>query len=98
MKDIRDQVRNRLNPKTLNNASDWESPTCAEVRSVISLTGWSGSEVARQLGLKDSRNVRNWQMLKTPDAKSSIPYAAWALLCFYAGLGTIFEKSPENEA
>ncbi|HGE7088379.1 TPA: hypothetical protein ACGB3K_005115 [Klebsiella aerogenes] len=98
MKEQREQVRSKLNPNTLQNAGKWESPTCAEVREVIGLTGWSGSEVARQLGLKDSRNVRNWQMLKTPDAKSSIPYAAWALLCFYAGLGSIFEKKGENEA
>lgn len=93
-----DSVRNKLNPATLKTASEWESPTCAEVREVIRLTGLSGSAVARELGLKDSRNLRNWQMLKTPDAKSSIPYAAWALLCFFAGLGMIFEKSSENEA
>ncbi|EIL0917531.1 hypothetical protein LK837_004946 [Salmonella enterica] len=82
----------------MKTAIEWESPTCTEVREVIRLTGLSGSAVARELGLKDSRNLRNWQMLKTPDAKSSIPYAAWALLCFYAGLGMIFEKSSENEA
>lgn len=93
-----DSVRNKLNPATLKTAIEWESPTCTEVREVIRLTGLSGSAVARELGLKDSRNLRNWQMLKTPDAKSSIPYAAWALLCFYAGLGMIFEKSSENEA
>lgn len=46
--------------------------------------------VGQKLGLKDSRNVRNWQMLKESTSRSSIPYAAWALLCYFAGLGLIF--------
>ncbi|HGY2802937.1 TPA: hypothetical protein ACNVTV_004862 [Citrobacter freundii] len=87
----KEDVLNSLNPACLKKAEEWESPTCGEVRAVIGLTGLSGSQLAKRLGLKDSRNVRNWQMLKDSSSTSSIPYAAWALLCYFAGLGLIFE-------
>lgn len=86
----KDTVLKMLNPACLKKADEWESPTCGEVRAVIGLTGMSGSQLAKKLGLKDSRNVRNWQMLKESTSRSSIPYAAWALLCYLAGLGLIF--------
>ncbi|WP_283666552.1 hypothetical protein, partial [Escherichia coli] len=60
----KDTVLKMLNPACLKKADEWESPTCGEVRAVIGLTGMSGSQLAKKLGLKDSRNVRNWQMLK----------------------------------
>lgn len=85
------EVLATLNPACLKKAEEWESPTCAEVRAVIGLTGLNGSQLAKRIGLKDSRNIRYWQMLKESSSTSSIPYAAWALLCYFAGFGIIFD-------
>lgn len=75
----------------LRPASDgWQQPTGNEVREVLRAAGFSGSHAARTLGLglKGDRTVRRWV-----GNDSVIPYAAWALLCDFAGLGCIWKTN-----
>jgi hypothetical protein len=67
----------------------WEQPTGEEVREVLRIAELSGSRAAKALGLgeKGDRTVRRWI-----GEDSTIPYAAWALLCDLAGLGSIWKK------
>lgn len=67
----------------------WEQPTGEEVREVLKMCGFSGSQAAHFLGLGStgSRTVRRWSGDEAP-----IPYAAWALLCEQAGLGMIWKS------
>lgn len=73
----------------LQPATSWEQPTGEEVREVLRLAGFTGSHAAKVLGLssKGDRTVRRWV-----GGDSDIPYAAWALLCDFAGLGAIWKK------
>lgn len=67
----------------------WTKPTGAEVRELLKLCEFSGSDAASFLGMEGSggRNIRRW----CADAETSeIPYSAWALLCRKAGLGEIY--------
>jgi hypothetical protein len=70
-------------------ASEWEQPTGEEVRQVLKLAGMTGGQAAKAVGLSSSgdRTVRRWI-----GGESQIPYAAWAVLCDYAGLGLIWRK------
>jgi hypothetical protein len=72
----------------LRPAEKWEQPTGDEVREVLRVAGFSGSMAAKVLGLgkKGDRTVRRWIGEET-----HIPYAAWALLCDFAGLGQIWK-------
>lgn len=69
-------------------AAGWVRPSGAEVREVLRRAGFSGSRAAKELGLGGGgdRTVRRW----TGEA-SDIPYAAWSLLCDFAGLGCIWK-------
>ncbi len=69
-------------------AQGWEPPIGEEVREAMRLAGFSGSQAAKALGLgsKGDRTVRRWI-----GEDSAIPYAAWALLCDFAGLGRIWK-------
>jgi hypothetical protein len=73
----------------LKPAESWTAPSGEEVREVLRLTGFTGGRAAKFLGLGTGgdRTVRRWI-----GDDSSIPYAAWALLCHRAGLGIIWEK------
>jgi hypothetical protein len=74
----------------LRPAEQWERPTGDEIREVMRLTGFTGGEAAKALGLvgKDAgRSVRRWI-----GEESDIPYAVWALLCDFAGLGQIWKQ------
>ena len=73
----------------LKPAERWTQPTGEEVKVVLKLAGLSGAEAARKLGLgeKGGRTVRRW----TGD-EVKVPYAVWALLCAFAGLGRIWES------
>lgn len=73
----------------LQPAASWEQPTGEEVREVLRLAGFTGSHAAKVLGLssKGDRTVRRWV-----GGDSDIPYAAWALLCDFAGLGAIWKQ------
>lgn len=73
----------------LRPAEEWAPPTGDEVRHALKLAEFSGSKAARSLGLgsKGDRTVRRWV-----GGDSPIPYAAWAILCNFAGLGEIWKK------
>ncbi len=77
----------------LKSAEKWVKPTGEEVRTVLRLAGFTGSKAARVLGLglKGDRTIRRWVGEDTP-----IPYPAWALLCYYAGLGLIWNDAKEE--
>lgn len=68
--------------------SGWEQPTGEEVREILRLAHLTGGKAAKALGLgvKGDRTVRRWI-----GEDSAIPYAAWALLCNFAGLGCIWK-------
>lgn len=73
-------------------ASSWVVPSGDEIRAVLALGGMSGSGAAKLLGLGQGggRTVRRWV-----GQESQIPYAAWAVLCYKAGLGAIWECAEE---
>lgn len=70
-------------------AQGWSKPTGEEIREVLRLAGFSGSQAAKALGLgeKGDRTVRRWI-----GEDSAIPYAAWALLCDFAGFDCIWKS------
>lgn len=70
-------------------ADGWAQPTGEEVREVLRLAGFSGSQAAKALGLglKGDRTVRRWI-----GEDSAIPYAGWAVLCDFAGIDAIWKK------
>lgn len=80
-----DAIRNSC----LQPAAHWEQPTGEEVREILRLAGFTGSQAAKALGLctRGDRTIRRWV-----SADSEIPYAAWALLCDFAGLGIIWRN------
>ena len=71
----------------LKPAENWTKPSGDEVREALRLAGFSGSKAAKALGLgaKGDRTVRRWT-----GEDSQIPYAAWALLCDFAGIERIW--------
>lgn len=72
----------------LRPADHWIPPSGEEIREALRLAGFTGGQAARVLGLgtKGDRTVRRWI-----GEQSAIPYAAWALLCDFAGLGAIWK-------
>jgi hypothetical protein len=70
-------------------AERWAQPTGEEVREVLRMAGLSGGRAAKMLGLgsQGDRTIRRWVGEDTP-----IPYAAWALLCDFAGLEAIWKR------
>ncbi|MDX3904428.1 MAG: helix-turn-helix transcriptional regulator [Pigmentiphaga sp.] len=75
-----------IRPETLREfGAGWEPPTAAEIRAVIRLAGLTAGEVAALVGMPDRGMVQRWT---TGDAP--VPFAAWAILCEVAGLGTIW--------
>ncbi|HHE3712874.1 TPA: helix-turn-helix domain-containing protein [Pasteurella multocida] len=74
----------KIRNETLTTNIKWTQPTPAEIREVISKSGWNQSETARFLGVT-SRQVSRWVQ-----GEAKISYAAWAILCHQAGLGKIW--------
>ncbi len=70
-------------------APRWQRPTGEEIREVLRLAGFTGEAAAKALGLgaNGDRTVRRWVGEET-----AITYAAWALLCEFAGLGIIWRE------
>jgi hypothetical protein len=77
-----------IRSECLHPAEIWTQPTGEEIREVLRLAGFTGSKAAKALGLgaKGDRTIRRWI-----GEDSAIPYAAWALLCHFAGLGCIWQ-------
>ena len=77
-----------IRQECLRQAERWQPPTGGEVREVLRLAGFTGGMAARKIGLgkKGDRTVRRWI-----GEESRIPYAAWALLCDFAGLGQFWK-------
>lgn len=69
----------------------WVQPSAEEVREVLRQADMSGSQAARYVGISEGRTVRRWT-----GGDSAIPYAAWALLCYAAGFGSIWFTPEEN--
>lgn len=72
----------------LRPAAKWVQPSGKEVREVLRLANFTGAVAASELGLgvSGARTIRRWVSEDT-----AIPYAAWALLCDFAGLGIIWK-------
>lgn len=77
-----------IRPECLRPAQEWTQPTGDEIKEVLQLAGFTGAMARNVLGLgeKGDRTVRRWT-----GNESQIPYAAWALLCEFAGLGMIWK-------
>lgn len=74
----------------LQPADVWTRPMGSEVKEVLESAGFTASQAARSIGLTSKggdRTVRRWISEESP-----IPYAAWALLCDFAGLGIIWKR------
>lgn len=76
---------NTIRPSCLTSFEHWEQPTTNEIRSVIKIANLTGSQVGNLVGVQ-SRAVRRWT-----GGDAAIPYAAWAILCYKAGLGIIWK-------
>jgi len=72
----------------------WQQPTGDEIKTVLRQAGLTGGQAAKYLGLGTGgdRTVRRWT-----GGDASIPYAAWALLCYRAGHGAIWGDAVTNE-
>lgn len=82
-----------IRPECLKPAIQWERPTGPEVQEILRLAGFTGRVAAEYLDLSDKsgRQIRRWV-----SGLTEIPYSAWALLCYAAGLGAIWEISAEE--
>ncbi len=66
--------------------AQWIIPTAEEIRQAMKQAALTGSGLAVLVGVKNSRTVRRWT-----GGDIEIPYAAWAILCYKAGFGIIWE-------
>lgn len=74
-----------LNPSALVNGEGWEKPAPNDIRLVLKLAGFTGSNAAKLLKISP-RTIRKWT-----GGDQSIPFAAWCLLVERAGLGEIWK-------
>jgi hypothetical protein len=79
----------KIRPECLLPAERWQRPSGEEVREVLRRAGLTGGKAAKVLGLgpQGDRTIRRWV-----GEDSTIPYAAWALLCDLASLGAIWKE------
>ena len=77
----------------LQPATDWARPKGQEVAQAVRLAKLTAKQLAVYLGLgsQGGRTVRRWI-----SEESKIPYASWALLCSFAGLGEIWKTNPNG--
>jgi hypothetical protein len=82
-------VEHNIRLECLKPAARWQRPNGEEIREVLRLANFTGATARDKLGLgtKGDRTVRRWI-----GEESDIPYAAWALLCDFAGLGVIWRN------
>lgn len=85
-------------PETMLPANaGWLAPTPVEFQHMLALTGFTQYQAGLFLGLSvqpataksgnTCRTVRRWL-----NGDSVIPYAAWAMLCSFAGFGEIWRS------
>jgi len=74
-----------LNPATILDSNEWVKPSPDDVRVVLKVGGWTGSQAAEIVKVT-SRTVRKWT-----GGDQNIPFAAWCLLVERAGLGEIWK-------
>lgn len=67
---------------------DFEAPNDSDVRALKDITGMTGGELARMVGV-DARTWRAWSAPQSAERRQRIPYAAWRLLLIECG----FEKT-----
>lgn len=70
----------------LTRHENWTVPPSNLVRQMLSKSGFSQSQFALTIGVKD-REVRRWVAGDVP-----IPYLAWAILCDYCGESGIWRR------
>lgn len=68
-------------------ADGWETPLPAEVCTALALAGLTCPQAAQLLGIS-VRRVERWTT-----ARARIPYATWAVLCYRAGFGVIWDQA-----
>jgi len=67
---------------------NWIPPTGEEIKEAIKLSGLSGEQLRKKLGIESSRTMRRWI-----GQDLVIPYTAWAILCDLAGFGIIWRSN-----
>ena len=77
-------------------------PSPWEIKQLIKLMGWSGSDVARLTGPASnpktaSKKVRGWTAPTFSKNHSQIPYAAWQLMLLEAGVIQYEKRLNDNE-
>lgn len=70
---------------------NYQRPTPEEVGRLISLAGWSQTDVAKIVGVsynmsKGSSTIRKWKAAVDKDDSRPIPYAAWRLMLIEVGV------------
>ena len=87
------QPATTIRRECLQPALYWARPTGAEMQEVLRLADFPGWMAAYYLDLADEsgRQIRRWI-----SGEADIPYSAWALLCHAAGLGQIWQISPDE--
>lgn len=63
----------------------WVAPSGPVIKAVLQEARLSGRKAADLVGITDDRTVRRWT-----SGETTIPYAAWAILCAAAGHGQIW--------
>jgi hypothetical protein len=78
-----------IRSECLRPGESWVRPNGDEIREVLRLSGLTGSQAAKvlALGMDGGRTVRRWT-----GGDSLISFANWAILCDFAGLGTIWKN------
>lgn len=71
---------------------NWQKPNTEEIREVLRLAELSSAQASKVLGIhsKGCRVMRRWI-----STEADIPYAAWAILCDLAGLGSIWRNTED---
>lgn len=100
-----------VRPETLNAFTQgWLAPSPDEINFVLDMICTrlhldkkpSGADIAGLVGLSGkpgsghgSRTFRRWMSIKDP---TDVPFSAWAILCFEAGLGPIWALIPHHKS
>lgn len=86
--------RQELRPGTLLRFTDpgYEPPTHEDLRTLKTLSGKTGGELAALVGLQDARTFRKWTAPPDANQRAQIPYAAWRLMLIELGMLTNAEQ------